>query len=207
MQEPRELAIVDDDAAVRDSIAALLATSELVAPRGFAAAEGLLAALADGYRPAAIVSDVRMPGMSGLELQAELNRRGERIPLILVTGHGQVSMAVRALKAGAADFVEKPFDETELLDAIGRAIDEASRQADADRKRADLIARMEQLSPRQREVMDHVVQGLSSKEIAARLGISPRTVETYRLWIMEKTGARNTADLVRMVMLVEPKEP
>lgn len=203
MQSRRQLALVDDDQAVRESIIALLAASDMVNVRGFATADALLDDLSGEYRPDVIVSDIRMPGRSGLELQEELNRRGSRIPLILITGHGQVSMAVRALKAGAADFIEKPFEEAALVEAIGRAFESAERQIDAERRRADLESRMGQLSPRQREVMDLVVQGLSSKEIAVRLGISPRTVETYRLWIMEKTGAANTAELVRMAMLLE----
>lgn len=203
MQSRRELAVVDDDTAVRDSIIALLSGNEHVNARGFESADALIEALSSEYRPEVIVSDVMMPGRSGLELQEDLNRRGWRIPLILITGHGQVSMAVRALKAGATDFIEKPFEEASLLHAIERAIESADRQVDADRRRAELEARISQLSPRQREVMDLVVQGLSSKEIAVRLGISPRTVETYRLWIMEKTGAANTAELVRIAMLLE----
>lgn len=203
MTDQRELALVDDDAAVRQSIVALLSANPHLSVRAFSSADALLADLGASYRPDVIVTDVRMPGMSGLELQQELNRQGAAIPLILITGHGQVSMAVRALKAGAADFIEKPFEEATLVDAIARAVERADRIADAARRKGDLLARVGQLSPRQREVMDFVVQGLSSKEIAAELGISPRTVETYRLWIMEKTGAANTAELVRMAMLLE----
>lgn len=203
MQELRELALVDDDAAVRHSIVALLAATGRVVVRPFAAAEALLSDLDAGYRPGVIVSDIRMPGLSGLELQEELNRRGSSVPLILITGHGQVSMAVRALKAGAADFIEKPFEERVLLEAIARTLDSVEKRTEAAQRKAELRARVSQLSPRQRQVMDLVVQGLSSKEIAAELGISPRTVETYRLWIMEKTGAGNTAELVRMAMLLE----
>ncbi len=203
MTDQRELALIDDDTAVRDSIVALLSASTRLSVRAFARADALLADLAANYRPDVIVTDVRMPGMSGLELQQELKRQGAVIPLILITGHGQVSMAVHAIKAGAADFIEKPFEEATLIDAITRAVETADRRADATRRKADLLARVGQLSPRQREVMDFVVQGMSSKEIAAELGISPRTVETYRLWIMEKTGAANTAELVRMAMLLE----
>lgn len=203
MQKQRELALVDDDADVRDSIVAMLSAGGGIEVRGFASAEAFLAALDDDYSPGAVVSDVRMPGMSGLELQEELTRRGGRLPLILITGHGQVSMAVAALKAGAADFIEKPFEEAALLASIERAFSAADRQSEAERMRADIEARVAQLSQRQKEVMDMVVRGLSTKEIAIELGISPRTVDTYRLWIMEKTGARNLAELVRMAMLLE----
>ena len=203
MQKQRELALVDDDADVRDSIVALLSAGGGMDVRAFASAEELLAALQEDYRPGAILSDVRMPGMSGLELQEELVRTGVRVPLILITGHGHINMAVSALKAGAADFIEKPFDETALLGAIDRAFGVAEKQGEVERKRADVEARVAQLSQRQKEVMDLVVRGLSTKEIAIELGISPRTVDTYRLWIMEKTGARNLAELVRMAMMLE----
>lgn len=203
MLKAHEVALVDDDAAVRDSILALLDSHGFTGVRAFPAAEDLLEALDQDYQPDVVVSDVRMPAMSGLALQDELNSRGVRAPLILITGHGQISMAVRALKAGAADFIEKPFDDATLIDALGRALASSDRQSEQQRLRTQLAARIGQLSQRQKQVMDMVVQGLSSKEIAAELGISPRTVETYRLWIMEKTGARNLAELVRMAMLLE----
>jgi two-component system response regulator FixJ len=203
MPKQPELALVDDDDAVRESIVALLAANGIGNVRAHGTAESLICDLENGYAPDVIVSDIRLPGMSGLELQVQLRRRGARAPLILITGHGQVGIAVRALKAGAADFIEKPFEEAALTEAIGRALEHAARLGEEDRRREEVAARIDQLSQRQKEVMDLVVQGLSSKEIAARLGISPRTVETYRLWIMEKTGARNLAELVRMAMLLE----
>jgi len=197
------VAVVDDDAAVRQSIATLVRSHGLEAIE-LEDAPSLLAALERGAQISCVVSDVMMPGMTGLELQQELTRRGCRVPLVLVTGHGRIQMAVVALKAGAADFLEKPFDGEHLIGAIRRAIEDAGRRAGAERTRALFIARMGGLSKRQREVMNLVVTGLSSKEIAARLGISHRTVETYRLWIMERMEARNLADLVRMAMLVDP---
>lgn len=197
-----DLCIIDDDPDVLDSLHALLRTHGF-SVQAFASAEDFLARLDDGLVPACIVSDVRLSGMSGLELQDELQRRRVRSPFILITGHGQISMAVTAIKAGAADFIEKPFEAALLISAVERAMDRANRLQEAERTREALAERIGQLSHRQREVMELVVQGYSSKEIALRLKISPRTVETYRLWIMEKTGARNLAELVRMVMQVE----
>lgn len=195
------LAIVDDDDAVRDSLRLLLRGNGFDVA-AFASAEALIEHLDAGETPACIVSDVRMAGMSGLDLLGELRRRGTPAPVILITGHGQISMAVAAIKAGADDFIEKPFDEASLVEAIRSAIDKAARAASARSSDEDIRARIGELSQRQREVMDLVIEGFSSKEIAARLGISPRTVETYRLWIMEKMAARNLADLVRKVSRV-----
>lgn len=200
-----DVCMIDDDASVLDSLDVLMQSHDLEVV-ALASAEALLARLDQGKVPSCIVSDIRLGGMSGLDLQQELIRRRLRVPLILITGHGEVSMAVAAIKAGAEDFIEKPFDDAALADSIRRALDKASREAEAERTREEIAERLGQLSQRQREVMDLVVRGYSSKEIAARLGISPRTVETYRLWIMEKTGARNLAELVRMVVQVEPVE-
>jgi len=202
MQAPTELCIVEDDDAVRDSLLVLLRSHGLEAT-AFPSAEAFLAHLDAGASPACIVSDVKMTGMSGLDLLAEVKRRGSPAPIILITGHGQISMAVGAIKSGAEDFIEKPFDEAVLVEAIRRAAEKGARQAGVQTTREQIRARVAELSSRQREVMDLVVQGYSSKEIAAKLGISPRTVETYRLWIMEKMDARNLADLVRKVSLIE----
>lgn len=202
---PTDVCIIDDDASVLDSLDALLQSHGLEV-EALSSAEQLLSRLEQGRPPSVIVSDIRLGGMSGLDLQQELLRRRARVPLILITGHGEVSMAVAAIKAGAEDFIEKPFDGAALVDSIRRALDKATREAEAERSREEIAEKLGQLSQRQREVMDLVVRGYSSKEIAARLGISPRTVETYRLWIMEKTGARNLAELVRMVVQVEPVE-
>lgn len=203
MTMQRYIALVEDDEAVRRSTEMLLTLSGYPQVRGFESADALLAAIANGFMPDVIVSDVRMPGTSGLELLKQLKRMHVAAPVLLITGHGQVAMAVQALKDGAADFIEKPFEERVLLSAIERALDEASKKTDAARRKADLIARVSQLTPRQRQVMDGVVQGLSSKQIAMELDISPRTVETYRVWIMEKMGATSTAALVRMSIELE----
>lgn len=202
MDRRTELWLVDDDEAVLDSTQVLLASNGW-AVKTFTSAEAVLAALDTGGRPGAIVSDVRMAGMSGLDLLAELRRRAVAAPVVLITGHGQITMAVAAIKAGAEDFIEKPFEERTLVDAVRRAIEKAGREAEANQLRESVRARIAELSSRQREVMDLVVQGFSSKEIAGRLGISPRTVETYRLWIMEKMDAKNLADLVRKVSLAD----
>lgn len=202
MSNARLLALVDDDEAVRSSIALLL-SAHAFAVQDYASGAALLHDLDGGYAPDVIISDVRMPDMSGTELQEELKRRGNHTPFVLITGHGQVAMAVAALKAGAVDFIEKPFTEHVLLEAIARALEAADKHADTARSKADLRARVSQLTPRQRQVMDRVVQGHSSKEIAAELGISPRTVETYRLWILEKMGVSSTAMLIRAVMVLE----
>jgi two-component system response regulator FixJ len=144
-----------------------------------------------------------MPGLSGLDLQNELKRRGNPVPLILITGHGDIAMAVTAIKAGAFDFIEKPFDNNTLLNSISRAIESGERARTEQDEIASVLTRMAELSLRQRQVMELVVQGLSNKQIALRLAISPRTVENYRAWVMEKMGASNLADLVRIVVRLE----
>jgi two-component system response regulator FixJ len=155
--------------------------------------------------PACVVSDIRMPGLSGLELQRELSRRDTTVPIILITGHGDIAMAVKAVKDGAFDFIEKPFDDARLVDSIRAAIEAGARQRLRQTEIADLTARASELSPRQREVMRLVAEGLSSKEIALKLDISPRTVENYRAWVMEKMAAGNLADLVRKVVMLQDK--
>lgn len=194
------IALIDDDAAVLDSLRMAL-TNRGMRVECFSSAESFLP-LAEVPR-ACIVSDVRMPGLSGLELQHALRERTVPTPLILITGHGDIAMAVRAIKAGAFEFLEKPFDHEVLLDAIHRAIASRVRQQAQQGKVADWTARAKELSSRQREVMGLVAQGLSNKEIALELGLSPRTVENYRAWVMEKMGARNLAELVRMVVVLE----
>jgi two-component system response regulator FixJ len=144
--------------------------------------------------------------MSGLDLQKELIRKWPIVPLVLITGHADVSIAVAALKAGAHDFVEKPFPPDRLIDGIKSAVDQTEHRRNQDNEIARLAAKINELSDRQRQVMDLAVKGFSNKEIALSLKISPRTVETYRAWVMEKTGARNIADLVRIAMRLEEAE-
>jgi two-component system response regulator FixJ len=202
MTETDQVCLIDDDEAVRDSVGLLLENHEFKVS-SFGSAEELLSRMGEGLQPACIVSDVKMPGLSGLDLQRLLTEQQARAPLILITGHGDIAMAVAAVKAGAHDFLEKPFDDQTLLESINGALDEARRKKAHEDTLQEFAARVGELSARQRQVMDLAVKGYSNKEIAQELGISPRTVETYRAWVMEKTGARNLADLVRLAMRLE----
>ena len=153
--------------------------------------------------PQCVVSDIRMPGMTGLDLQKELKTRDAAVPVILITGHGDIAMAVRAMKDGAFDFIEKPLDDERLMESISKAMEKGHRLRAKQDERVLLAARVAELSPRQAEVMLLIAEGLSNKEIALKLEISPRTVENYRAWVMEKMGAPNLADLVRKVIAMK----
>jgi two-component system, LuxR family, response regulator FixJ len=190
--------IVDDDEAVRNSLRLLLKSVGLAASALPSAQEFL-----DMYKPAqpgCLVLDVRMPRMSGLELQELLNREGAVIPVIFITGHGDIPMAVEAMQAGAFDFLQKPFRDQQLIDCIQRALekDRASRTELNERSR--IRERLESLTPREREVLALVANGKANKVMAADLGVSQRTVEIHRARVMEKMGASSLAQLVRMVM-------
>lgn len=191
--------VVDDDEAVRDSLSFTLSASGF-AVRTYPSALELLSH-AHALEPGVIITDVRMPGMTGLELVARLNQIGARHPIIVLTGHADVGMAVDAMKAGVVDFIEKPFDDATLLNAVEtarrRSAGEASRQAERD----DIEARVAQLTGRERDVFDAIVAGESNKSAALKLGISPRTVEIYRANVMEKMRARTLSDLVRMALV------
>jgi two-component system response regulator FixJ len=195
------VALIDDDAAVLDSLGKLL-TNRGMDVQCFASADDFLKR-SGSMALTCVVSDIRMPGLSGLDLQAELIKRGSTVPLILITGHGDIAMAVRAIKLGAFDFIEKPLDDHKLAGCIRNAIAGSSEKRSREGEIAGAVARAAALPTRQREVMHLVAKGLSNKEIALRLGISPRTVENYRAWVMEKMGARNLAALVRMVVQIE----
>jgi two-component system response regulator FixJ len=190
--------IVDDDAAVRDSIAALLeAEGFAVAP--FESAKAFL----DGFKPAepcCVIADIRMPDMDGLELQEEIIRRGWGLPVIIITGHGDVPLAVRAMKAGAVDFIEKPFDDEILRASIERGLEQSRRTRGESAVVQEAETRIAQLTAREREVMEHLVAGRPNKVIAHRMDISPRTVEVHRGRVMEKMQARSLSDLVRMAL-------
>lgn len=192
--------LVDDDAAVRDSLALLLGVAGFKV-QAFGSAVDFLGAFDPG-EPGCLVTDIRMPGMDGLELQAELMRRNIELPVIFITGHGDVAKAVQALKAGAYDFIEKPFEEETLTGSIRQAFDsEAGRQAFRQRReQAGVSTRRQLLTPREAQVMDLVVEGHSNKSIAQKLGISARTVEIHRARVMDKMKARNLSDLVRMAL-------
>jgi two-component system response regulator FixJ len=189
--------VVDDDPAVGDSLRFLLKSVGLEADV-FASAEQFLAHY-DPERSGCLVLDVRMPGMSGLELQEELQRRGWILPIVILTAHGDVPAVARAFKNGASEVLQKPCSDQELLDAVNKALryDQKSRQ---ERTRLQAIAsRLETLSRRELEVLRLIVAGLSSREIAQRLRIQSKTVESHRMKIMHKLQAKNVADLVRQV--------
>lgn len=187
--------VVEDDQPMRDSLVMLLEEAGYKV-RAYAMAEDLMA-LGAATEPGCVVSDVRMPGMDGLTLLRRLRAGGSALPLILITGHGDISMAVTAMKAGAFDFLEKPFEADALLAAIEAAL--RLRSSDANGEDAETARRrLEKLTSREYEVLDHLVAGKSNKEAAAKLGISPRTVEFHRAHIMEKTGAKGLPQLVRL---------
>ena len=188
--------VVDDDPAMRDSLCWLLQSVDLHVET-YPSADAFLAAY-DAARPGCLVLDVRMPGMSGLNLQDELRARDIRLPIIMLSGHAEVPTAVRALKAGAIDFMEKPFSDELLLDRIRQAIDLDREQRDAGARRAAVAERYALLTPREREVMELVTAGKANKVIAAELGLSPKTVEVHRAAVMDKMHADSVADLVRM---------
>jgi two-component system response regulator FixJ len=197
MPEP-SVYVVDDDEAVRDSLGALLQSAGY-RTAVFSGAKKLLEAM-DGTWAGCIIADVRMPEMDGLELQQELVRRACPLPVIIVTGHGDIPLAVRAMKAGAADFLEKPFDDTALLESVGRAIAKVAHAADAARLREDAARRVAQLTDRERDVLAQLIAGRQNKMIAFKLAISPRTVEVHRARVMEKMRAHSLSELVRLAL-------
>jgi two-component system, LuxR family, response regulator FixJ len=193
--------IVDDDEAVRNSLRLLVKSVGLTATASVSAQEFL--ATYDPLQPGCLVLDVRMPGMSGLELQQRLNLRGAVIPVIFITGHGDIPMAVKAMQQGAFDFLQKPFRDQELIDRIQRALEKdlANRAERGERSR--IRERHATLTPREREVLALVTSGKANKVMAADLGLSQRTVEIHRARVMEKMRASSLAHLVRMVLDLE----
>lgn len=190
--------VVDDDLAVRDSLRWLFEGEGLVV-QTYASAEEFLCTFTN-ERPGCAVVDLRMPGMSGLELQETLARRHVRLPLVFVTAHGDVRLAVMAMRRGAVDFVEKPFTDAHLVDAVRRALGVHSRHAGGEEDPGVVRARAATLSPRERDVLAAVVDGRSSKTIAEALGIATKTVEAHRARIMAKLGTSSLAELVRLVV-------
>jgi two-component system response regulator FixJ len=192
--------IVDDDDGMRRALGILMTTVGYQ-PAAFAGPREFLAKY-DPSQPSCLVLDVRMPEMSGLEVQQHLNRSGSMLPVILVSGHGDIPMAVQAMKDGAFDFLQKPFRDQDLLDRINGALKlDAENRANVDRL-ADLTQRSASLTPREREVMALVVDGKANKVIAIDLGLSERTVEIHRANVMEKMGARSVAHLVKMHLML-----
>ncbi|SDD59976.1 response regulator transcription factor [Paraburkholderia lycopersici] len=192
--------IVDDDNGMRTSLAWLL-ESVGVKSEGFANAADFLRAF-DPDIPACLVLDVRMPETGGFDVQTELNRRGATLPIIFVSGHGDIPMSVRALQNGAIDFVEKPYNSQQMLDRVQRAMKLATQRHAVDQKLRDLRKRLESLTGREREVLRGVIDGKGSKRIAAELDISVKTVDVHRASIKEKLGVASIATLVRDVMAV-----
>lgn len=193
--------IVDDDEAVRSALALLMKSVGLTA-RTYASADELLGGL-DADRAGCLLVDVRMPGMSGLELQEELVARGIRLPVIVMTGHGDVSMAVRAMKSGASDFIEKPFKNQELLDRITQCVAKSDQLHKDQQRQTQAATRLALLSEREREVMNLLVAGKLNKQIAAELNISIRTVEAHRAKVMDKLEANSLPDVVRISLLAD----
>ena len=206
MTDDIHIALIDDDPAILDSLRLYLERNG-VRTSCFSAAEEFLATIKARSLFDCVVADVRMPGLSGIDLVRETISLGNAIPIILITAFGEVEMAVAAIKLGVFDFLEKPFDEKRLLksiqDALGRAPESQDDYADLQ----ELRLRAGTLSDRQREVMELAATGLSNKEIALRLRISPRTVENHRAWVMERMRARNLAELVRKVIRLKPSRP
>jgi len=194
--------IVDDDQEVRAAIGLLMESVGLAA-EPFASAQDYLDRF-DPARPGCLVLDVRMKGMSGLDLQQRLADEPLHPPIIVVTGHGDVPMAVRAVKNGAVDFIEKPFNDQTLLDAVHRALEQDANQRGQASRLAELRERLQRLTPREREVLDQVVAGKRNKVIAADLNISQSTVEAHRARVMEKMEARSLSELMRMMLLLDP---
>jgi two-component system, LuxR family, response regulator FixJ len=191
--------VIDDDEAMRQSLGFLLETAGLDSATYGSARDFLQ--VADRLDAGVIITDVRMPEMNGLELVRRLNERHVKLPVIVITGHGDIPLAVEAMKAGVADFLEKPFDDETLLGAVRSALrgPVPSSQEDSDRRRFHEV--LESLSPREQEVLRGVVEGKLNKVIAYELGISPRTVEVYRANVMSKTGAATLSELVRIALL------
>ena len=194
--------VVDDDEAVRLSTEMLIRSMGLHVESFESAAEFLEDF--DPQQPGCVILDIRMPGMSGLELQEHLNEIKAAIPVVFVTGHGDVPMAVKAMKAGAIDFIQKPFRDQELIDRVHAALDQDSEEREESEVRAATQKHVDLLTTRELEVMGLVVDGRANKEIAFDLGLSPRTVEIHRARVMSKMGAESLPDLVRKVLAWRP---
>ena len=197
--------IVDDDDGVRESLAALL-QSVGITSRGFDSAEASLEALLSEC-PACMLVDVRMPGMSGLELQQRLAEKELSVPLVMMTGHGDVPMAVQAMKNGATDFLEKPFNEQALIELVRRCTAQGMAAGQRRASKNQIRYRLQHLTEREREVMGYLVDGKSSKKIAALLELSPKTVDVHRYNIMRKANVNSIAELVRMSLELDSDSP
>jgi two-component system response regulator FixJ len=199
MQSPDLVHVIDDDEAIRDSLAFMLKAAK-VEVETYESASAFLEALPK-IKPGCVVTDVRMPGMSGIELLRRLRQLKIDVPVIVITGHGDVSLAVEAMKCGAVDFLEKPFDDDALLAAVRAALDAQATDRAQKINRAAIQEKLASLSSREREVLEGLVAGSPNKTIAYDLGISPRTVEIYRANVMTKMEANSLSDLVRMALV------
>jgi FixJ family two-component response regulator len=193
---PATVIILDDDQSICNALSRLFRSVGLQAQIFNSPAELLKGKLPDV--PACLVIDIRLPGQSGLDLQAHLIRNGVHIPMIIMTGHGDIPMSVRALKAGAIDFLTKPFRDQDMLDAVSQAIERDIKRRESDREAATLYANYNSLTPREREILELVTKGLMNKQIAAEVGLSEITVKIHRGHVMKKMQARSLADLVKM---------
>jgi two-component system, LuxR family, response regulator FixJ len=204
MDDIIHIGLIDDDPAILDALRLYLERNG-VRVSCYAAAEPFLATRDIERSFDCVVADVRMPGLSGIDLVRRMTARSMSIPVILITAHGDIDMAVGAIKLGAFDFIEKPFDEKRLLESIRTTVNCARQLRDDAADLRELRARANSLTDRQRQVMELAAMGLSNKEIALRLRISPRTVEIHRAWMMERMQARNLAELVRMVTRLDAR--
>lgn len=195
--------VVDDDAALRRSLRFLLGSVDWQVLL-HASAEEFLDAAAQSSLPACVLLDIRMPSMSGLELQQVLRERGIDIPIVFMTGHADVSMAVQALKSGAVDFIEKPFKDQVVLDAVAAAVRRSAEALHERKVREDALALLHSLSPREKEVAKLVALGQPNKIVAAALGISEKTVHIHRQHVMEKAGVSSAAELARLMLRADP---
>jgi FixJ family two-component response regulator len=204
-EKDAQVFVVDDDAGVRNALQALLRSVGLHVSTFGSAADFLASRMPEG--PSCLVLDVRLPGLSGLDFQAELAKAGIRLPIIFITGHGDIPMTVRAMKAGAVEFLSKPFRDQDLLDAVQTGLDRDRVRRDTDKAVSGLLSAYRSLTAREQQVMPLVTSGLMNKQIAAEIGVSEITVKVHRGSVMRKMGAKSLADLVRMADLLGLERP
>lgn len=201
MSEAPSVFIVDDDEQVRSALTLLMESVGLKS-ESFSSAQEYLDQF-DAAKSGCLILDVRMPGLSGLDLQARLSVEKSHPPIIIITGHGDVPMAVRAVTAGAVDFIEKPFNNQSMLDSVHRAIEQDAKQRGESSRLQDIETKYDELTPREKEVLQYVIEGKRNKIIASEMNISQSTVEAHRSKVMEKMAANTLSDLMRMALLLK----